>query len=181
MRNRHGAFFFACVLTWVSFGACSGDRDVSGTKNPHPPTGGPGSGGAGGGGGAEEVYSVCACILSALGDDGTTSFVCSDCIGMTVQSGGACDLVDEECDQDPECAAIIECVAACDMDDASSVDCVAACALPRDRNAATMRYHDRLDCFCMSCEYECNSFGEPTCPVVEDVGGMGGMGGAGGA
>jgi hypothetical protein len=158
-------------LVLIGLSAACEERGVAGSQNPFAGSAGTGanasvgtSSGTAGGGGAAERYSVCACVATSLDPTAPKRIKCQTCLGDSIKQGAGCKDANDECNQDPECTAIVNCVKACDWaDDGASPDCFAACALPRDRNMATMRYHDSVDCSCQQCESDCDIFSKPTC------------------
>ncbi len=169
------------AVSVFSFGACSGERGPPGgdTRVPDLAEAASTAAGMGGmGGTAPVLINTCPCIVSAIAED-------SDCLACTnelVQTqGGDCNTIDEECENDPGCKAVISCTIACRDDLTTPLeDCIYACAYPQDRDEATLLYHRRWSCFCTFCSEDCHADGPEMCAAPGGAGGTGGTGGAGG-
>jgi hypothetical protein len=186
VKSRH--FLVVVVLGYavVLFGACS-QRDADDRRKGIPPsTVGSGPGTTTGGGMME--LNACSCLLT-VGTE-MDPFLCDNCWEDSYGPGKECEDLQRECQNDAACKAVATCVAECNPDNTLPADVVAACigdcAFPPDKDAGTMLYHERINCFCSYCGDTCNAYEEDAfCPVSEGgsggIGGAGGLGGAGGA
>lgn len=131
-------------------------------------------------GGAPPI-EVCPCLVNQQIEEKNGSTQCEDCWIEVKRMGEPCNEIELECIGDDACRDIAICVGACfDQPPEDIPSCIGVCAFPADRDAPTILYHERMQCFCDHCSGACNATGNDEC-IGANMGGAGGTGGMGGA
>jgi hypothetical protein len=158
----------AAAAALISAAACS-DKD----ELPPPRPGVTTSSVAAGGGSTGP--NLCECLATVSVPNAAQCVQCfEDVAGAT---GTPCNDIAVQCDSDPGCLSIKECMADCGF----TPGCISTCALPFDQDASHQLYGAMIGCACGECGTVC-VYPEPLkCDGTDGLGGAGGMGGAGGA
>lgn len=177
LARRGAALLFLFIGAWT-VNALVGCDEGEGLPPPRPGTptttgAGTGSGGAGGAG---EV-NLCECIAHYSLPD---TAECAACFLETTNGGSApCYETSRECDLDPGCTGIEQCMSDCGY----TPGCISQCALPFTMDDGHRLFQATIECACSRCSDVCTYPQELACDGTDGDGGAGGMGsgGAGGA
>jgi hypothetical protein len=169
LRRGGAPLLVAATAALIAPAACSDKDDLP------PPRPGVTTSSVASGGGASAGPNLCECLATVSLPNGGPCVQCFD--DVAGEAGTPCNDVAVQCDSDPECLSIKQCMADCGF----TPGCISACALPFDQDTGHQLYQAMIGCACGRCGMVC-VYPEPLkCDGTDGLGGAGGAGGLGGA